>query len=74
MATSIIRRKALALQVCSDEQDIKKLTDEVNQLDLAGTANGWQLEESPKNPDGGTDPTKVACADGNSRYHYVFVC
>lgn len=74
MSTQIIRCTALALQVCSTIEDIDKLTEEVNRLDLAGTANGWQLEVNPENPNGGTDPTRVACADGNGRYHYVFTC
>lgn len=74
MSTQIIRNSILALQVCSDEQNIAKLTQEVNELNLAGTTNGWQLDEAPKNPSGGVDPSKVPCADGNGRYHYVFVC
>lgn len=74
MSTEIIKRSGLALQVCSDEPDINKLTEEVNRLDLAGTTHGWQLEKKPVGPDGKPDPTKVKCADKKGRYHYVFTC
>lgn len=72
--TTIIRNSGLALQVCSDETDESVLTDEVNQLEPAGTTNGWILDKEPKNPNGGTDPYRVACADRENYYHYVFVC
>lgn len=74
MGTNIIRRTGLAIQVCSDETDEKVLTSVVNEIEPSGTENGWSIDDTPKNPDGGVDPRKVQCKDAEEHYHYVFIC
>lgn len=80
--TAILQSKFLGLQVCSDEQDMEKLTEEVNRLvapvdDVArrriseaaksGIVLAWRLSSRP-------GVAVVDCAEKPGFRHYIFEC